>query len=224
MTPEEIKKQMMESAGIRQQQDHTHSKADKTLDASIAASYRGSIKTENSDAQPATAETIHEAVWDDDARGSFLIFEKPRNEFYMQALTADSSEGFIVEYREGSADAHFASDSNFVTRGELEKLLLKYAADNESFKTDLEWHRISPEETRPTRVKSMPLAIVLAVLFGPFGLFYVSWKRALAMLLVFIVGVSMIPNNGFVTLLLWLVAPVVSIFALGIGPRQPPPA
>lgn len=74
------------------------------------------------------------------------------------------------------------------------------------------------------RRKSMPLAVVLAFIFGPFGLFYVSWKRALVMLLVFIVGVSLIPNNGFVTLLLWLVAPVASIFALGVGSRQPPPA
>lgn len=78
--------------------------------------------------------------------------------------------------------------------------------------------------SKPAKSKSMLLAIVLAVLFGPFGLFYVSWKRALAMLLIFIIGVSLIPNNGFVTLLLWLVAPVVSIFALGVGSRQPPPA
>ncbi len=77
---------------------------------------------------------------------------------------------------------------------------------------------------KQAKSKSMLLAIVLAVFFGPFGLFYVSWKRALVMLLLFIVGVSLIPNNGFVTLLLWLVAPVVSIFALGVGSRQPPPA
>jgi hypothetical protein len=69
----------------------------------------------------------------------------------------------------------------------------------------------------------MPLAIVLAVFFGPLGLFYVSWKRALAMFLVFIVGVSLIPQNGFVTLLLWLIAPALSIVALGTGSRQPPP-
>jgi len=72
--------------------------------------------------------------------------------------------------------------------------------------------------------KSMALAVVLALLFGPFGLLYVSWKRAAVMVLVFIVGVSLIPKNGFVVLLLWLVAPILSIILLGVGKRQPPPA
>lgn len=76
---------------------------------------------------------------------------------------------------------------------------------------------------RQPREKSILLALVLALFFGPFGLFYVSWKRALAMLLIFIVGVSLIPKNGFVVLLLWLVAPILSIFLLGVGKRQPPP-
>jgi tetratricopeptide (TPR) repeat protein len=76
---------------------------------------------------------------------------------------------------------------------------------------------------KQTKSKSIPLAVVLAFFFGPFGLFYVSWKRALAMLLIFMVGISLIPNNGFVTLLLWLVAPVASIFAFGLGPKQSDP-
>ena len=74
------------------------------------------------------------------------------------------------------------------------------------------------------REKSMLLALILAALFGPFGLLYVSWKRALLMLLLFILGVSLIPKNGFVVLLLWLVAPILSIILLGVGKRQPPPA
>lgn len=82
----------------------------------------------------------------------------------------------------------------------------------------------STKDTKPTRAKSMLLALVLAFFFGPFGLFYVSWKRALVMLLLFIVGVSLIPKNGFVVLLLWLVAPILSIIALGVGKRQTPPA
>jgi len=77
-------------------------------------------------------------------------------------------------------------------------------------------------ERRPR--KSLWLAFALAILLGPLGLLYVSWKRAVVMLLVFIVGVSLIPNNGFVTLLLWLFAPVASILVLGVGSRQPPPA
>lgn len=76
---------------------------------------------------------------------------------------------------------------------------------------------------KPSRKKSMPLALVLAFFFGPFGLFYVSWKRALFMLLLFIVGVFLIPKNEFVVLLLWLVVPILSIIAGGVGRRQDEP-
>lgn len=84
---------------------------------------------------------------------------------------------------------------------------------------------VSPKEReavhgKKSRQKSMVLALVLAILLGPFGLLYVSWKRAAVMLLVFIVGVSLIPKNGFVVLLLWLVAPILSIILLGVGKRQ----
>lgn len=75
---------------------------------------------------------------------------------------------------------------------------------------------------KKSRPKSMVLAVVLVLLFGPFGLFYVSWKRALLLLLLFIVGVSLIPKNRFVVLLLWLVVPILSILLLGVGQRQPP--
>jgi hypothetical protein len=136
-----------------------------------------------------------------------------------------------------------------VSLKEVEQALLKYAAGDQSFRTDFGWQQLPQEESqtesdgepsparnetktdlpakspkvKPSRVKSILLAIVLAVLFGPFGLFYVSWKRALAMLLIFIVGISLIPNNGFVTLLLWLVAPVASIFVFGLGSKQSEP-
>lgn len=70
------------------------------------------------------------------------------------------------------------------------------------------------------RNKAMMIAVVLAFFFGPLGVFYVSWKRALLLLLLFIVGVALIPKNGFVVLLLWLVVPILSIIALGVGRRQ----
>jgi len=78
--------------------------------------------------------------------------------------------------------------------------------------------------TKNARSKSMALAVVLALILGPFGLLYVPWKRAAVMLLVFVVGVSLIPKNGFVVLLLWLVTPILSIILLGVGKRQPPAA
>ena len=85
---------------------------------------------------------------------------------------------------------------------------------------------ISPKEWQAKygekRPKSMVIALALPFLFGPFGLVYVSWKRAAVMLLVFIIGVSLIPKNGFVVLLLWLVAPILNIIVLGVGKSQPP--
>ena len=74
--------------------------------------------------------------------------------------------------------------------------------------------------TKKSRSKSIALAIVLTLLFGPFGLIYVSWKRAAMTLLLFIIGVSLIPKNGFVVLLLWLVFPIMSLIAFGVGKRQ----
>ncbi len=71
------------------------------------------------------------------------------------------------------------------------------------------------------RGKSIVLALLLAILFGPFGLIYVSWKRALEVFLVFVGGVLLIPHNVFVTLLLWFVPPILSIIALGVGTRPP---
>jgi hypothetical protein len=98
--------------------------------------------------------------------------------------------------------------------------LLKYAAGDQSFEDDLDLYNIDVDEGTKPKTKSTIIALVLAFFFGPFGLFYVSWKRALVLLLVFIVGVFLAPKNGFVVLLLWLVAPILSIIALGVGNRQ----
>lgn len=67
------------------------------------------------------------------------------------------------------------------------------------------------------------VAVVLAVIFGPFGLLYISWKRAAAMLLVFIASIALLPSNNAITILLWSGAPLASIVILGLGNRQPPP-
>ena len=224
MTPEEIRKQMMSSAGTEGQHDAV---VDEELAASNAAHaivLQGSIVTQDSNSERAPPESIRKAVWDDDFRGEWLWLLKDGDQVGMNVTTSDSSKGFRVEYGEGHSNERFTSDPNPVTREELEKLLFKYAAGDQSFKTDLQWRRIIPKKSKPNGPKSMLLAIVLAALFGPLGLFYVSWKRALAMLLFFILGVSLIPKNGFVVLLLWLVAPILSIILLGVGKRQPPPA
>jgi len=72
--------------------------------------------------------------------------------------------------------------------------------------------------------KSFWLAFVLALLLGPFGLLYVSWKRALVMLLIALIGTLLFPHNGAVIVTLWLVAPASSVVAFGLRPRLLPSA
>lgn len=124
--------------------------------------------------------------------------------------------------KEEDAESLYAkADSSFSNKVEIEaeiqgKPLAKASAS--------EPQEPASVNAKPPWEKSVVLALVLAFFFGPFGLFYVSWKRALAMLLLFIIGVSLIPNNEFVVLLLWMVVPILSIILLGVGKRQPPPA
>jgi hypothetical protein len=74
------------------------------------------------------------------------------------------------------------------------------------------------------RRKSFWLAFVLALLLGPFGLLYVSWKRALVMLLLALIGTLLFPQNGAVIVTLWLVAPASSVVAFGLRPGLLPSA
>jgi hypothetical protein len=68
------------------------------------------------------------------------------------------------------------------------------------------------------RRKSFWLAFALALLLGPFGLLYVSWNRALVMLLIALIGTLLFPHNGAVIVTLWLVAPACSVVAFGLRP------
>jgi hypothetical protein len=73
-------------------------------------------------------------------------------------------------------------------------------------------------EPKRRRRKSFWLAFALALLLGPFGLPYVSWKRALVMLLIALIGTLLFPHNGAVIVTLWLVAPACSVVAFGLRP------
>lgn len=73
-------------------------------------------------------------------------------------------------------------------------------------------------EPKRRRRKSFWLAFALALLLGPFGLLYVSWKRALVMLLIALIGTLLFPHHGAVIVTLWLVAPASSVVAFGLRP------
>jgi hypothetical protein len=80
--------------------------------------------------------------------------------------------------------------------------------------------------TEPTRRrgKSFWLAFALALLLGPFGLLYVSWKRTLVMILIALIGTLLFPHNGAVMVTLWLVVPACSVVAFGLRPGLLPSA
>ena len=79
-------------------------------------------------------------------------------------------------------------------------------------------------ESKRQRGTSFWLAFALALLCGSFGLLYVSWKRALVMLLIALLGTLLFPQNGAVIVTLWLVAPACSVVAFGLRPGLLPSA
>jgi hypothetical protein len=70
------------------------------------------------------------------------------------------------------------------------------------------------------RRKSTFVAFFLALLLGPLGLVYLSWRRALLMLLLFLVGFIFFPSNALVVAGLWLILPASSVLAVSVAPRR----
>ena len=70
------------------------------------------------------------------------------------------------------------------------------------------------------RNKSTYVAFFLALLFGPLGLLYLSWKRAVVLLLLFVVGVYFFPDEALVVVGLWLILPASSVLAISMVPRR----
>jgi hypothetical protein len=74
------------------------------------------------------------------------------------------------------------------------------------------------------RRKSTYVAFFLALLFGPFGLLYLSWKRALILLLLFVIGVYFLPDEALVVVGLWLILPAASVLAMSVWNKSPLPS
>ena len=77
---------------------------------------------------------------------------------------------------------------------------------------------VSPPKNR--RSKSTYVAFFLALLFGPLGLLYLSWKRAVVLLLLFVLGVCFFPDEALVVVGLWLILPASSVLAISMVPRR----
>jgi hypothetical protein len=70
------------------------------------------------------------------------------------------------------------------------------------------------------RKKSTYVAFLLALLFGPLGFIYLSYRRALLILLLFLVGLFFFPSNALVVVGLWLILPASSVLAMSVAPRR----
>jgi S-DNA-T family DNA segregation ATPase FtsK/SpoIIIE len=71
------------------------------------------------------------------------------------------------------------------------------------------------EKTKQKAPKKIWLALLLTVLFGPLGLFYVSWLGAIVLLGVYLGMDSLLPWHTFVKVTFWWVLPTLS--ALGFS-------
>jgi hypothetical protein len=70
------------------------------------------------------------------------------------------------------------------------------------------------------RRKSKWVAYFLALFFGPIGLLYVSWRWALLMLVIFLVGVLLFPGNALVFIGLWFIAPASTVLCFRVNPPR----
>jgi len=151
MTPEEIRKQMMWSAGMREE-------AANGLDSQRSAPPKITILTEvDTIGREALPDVVSACVRTDAPQGEFKYIVLENADYpglaagdeqyaeYMQAAAmpegAVPPEGFDLQYREGKCGDQFAVP-RLVTREELEPTLLKYIAGDKSFKRDFEWLRL----------------------------------------------------------------------------------
>jgi hypothetical protein len=74
------------------------------------------------------------------------------------------------------------------------------------------------QEAQPTS-KSMASALIWVMIFGPFGLLYVSFARAVVFTLIFLVGAVFAYGNLLGLLAVWMLAPMASILLFGLGRR-----
>jgi len=77
----------------------------------------------------------------------------------------------------------------------------------------------APEAEAEPPAKSMVSALIWVVIFGPFGLLYVSFMRTAVFTLIFLVGAVFAHGNLLGLLAVWMLAPVASILLFGVGRR-----
>ncbi len=90
------------------------------------------------------------------------------DETYVQTASSESA-GFVLEYREGSADRHFKSTSKNLSIDAVTEVFQRYAAGDPSWKSRIVWSRMHANDAGGAPHKAtlavLALAMVVAVLF-----------------------------------------------------------
>lgn len=110
--------------------------------------------------------TIESALRTLDGEGNDYAILSQADEVYVQAAGSPET-GFILEYRAGSADAHFQSLRDDLALEKVVRTFVQYAAGDPSWKAAFEWKPLAAGELSGRRgwlVALVIFALVVAIL------------------------------------------------------------
>ena len=115
---------------------------------------------------PSASQVGYELVALPSASDSFATLSSG-DETYIQT-TGSRSAGFVLEYRDGSADSHFKSTSKSLSIDAVTEVFQRFAAGDPSWKSRIVWSRIHDNASHKATLAATALATVAAVLFWVF--------------------------------------------------------
>ncbi|MDJ0918550.1 MAG: hypothetical protein QNJ05_12350 [Woeseiaceae bacterium] len=112
------------------------------------------------------ARSIHSLTGDGD---SFAILARD-SQVYIQT-SGGPKDGFILEYRDGSEVAHYASVNTDLTADEVVRAMQQYLANDTRWKTDIEWESLAFESAGGGTGRVLVIGLLI-VLVGA----WLTWK------------------------------------------------
>jgi hypothetical protein len=245
MTPEEIRKQMMGSAGFNVAFPLLE---EKKLCLSIGNAEWPVSNPKEDDILKAIEPYFTVYKLDDDEYPDFLLssyeddvgrwdicdYNPGGKELYAKNVPPETIKSIFIKYLKGDASWRDGVEWNRDVQKEQEDEELERDLDvelveaesnlpNDSQESDEISQNVSPVTgvanvtvTAQSFNKNYWIAIALAVVFGPFGLLYISWKRALVVLAIWIVAVALFHNP----IMFWIVLSAGSVVLMGTGSRN----
>jgi hypothetical protein len=233
MTPEEIRKQMMGSAGFNVEFPEIEAKS-----LVLQVSHQDIVNPKSGDILNAVepefliASLIDEEVEPllcsyESSPGKWLIEDYATNKkhsLYANNVCPQTIRSIFIKYLKGDptwrdgADWSRDAEAEAEEEAEMQDLNEELNQDNDLLEDASEEEACPQLPTQAKKVvqsnkKSYWIAIALAVVFGPFGLLYISWKRALVVLAIWIVAVALFHNP----ILFWIVLSAGSVVLMGTG-------